>query len=130
MVSAAARENIDFSLTEARMISRATVSNVPSFPKKGPVLLIAMLATAFLMAAYVLSSEILRQGGSQIRRRRWRRSMQDLRRGLIPSPRPVRRSIFSVLKRSPKVAAPAYQPGIEWTAIGRVGLAGSGRRGI
>ena len=59
---AAARENIDSSLAEARIISRATVSNVPAFPKKLPILLIAMLATAFLMAAFVLSSEILQAG--------------------------------------------------------------------
>jgi polysaccharide biosynthesis transport protein len=59
---ATARENIDAAPAEARVISRATVSNVPAFPKKLPILLVATLATLFLMSAFVLSSEIMRQG--------------------------------------------------------------------
>ncbi len=59
---AVARDNIDASPAEARVISRATVSNVPAFPKKLPILLIATLATAFLMSAFVLAAEILKQG--------------------------------------------------------------------
>jgi Mrp family chromosome partitioning ATPase len=59
---ATARENIDSAPAEARVISRATVSNVPAYPKKLPILLVATLATLFLAAAFVLSSEILRQG--------------------------------------------------------------------
>ncbi len=59
---ATARENIDSAPAEARVISRATVSNVPAFPKKLPILLVATLAALFLSAAFVISSEILRQG--------------------------------------------------------------------
>jgi succinoglycan biosynthesis transport protein ExoP len=59
---ATARENIDSVPAEARIISRATVSNVPAFPKKLPILVVATLAAFFLMSAFVLSSEILRQG--------------------------------------------------------------------
>ena len=59
---ATARENIDSAPAEARIISRATVSNVPAFPKKLPILLVATLAALFLSAAFVISSEILRQG--------------------------------------------------------------------
>jgi succinoglycan biosynthesis transport protein ExoP len=104
---AAARENIDSSLAEARVISRATVSNVPAFPKKIPILLIAMLATAFLMAAYVLSSEILRQGGPRVASPALAPFEEELAPQSDPVSRPVRRTIFSVLKRSPK-AAPAH----------------------
>ena len=56
-----ARDNIGASAAEARLISRATVSNVPAFPKKLPIVIIAALATAFLAAAFVVSSEILNQ---------------------------------------------------------------------
>ena len=50
---ATARENIDSAPAEARIISRATVSNVPAFPKKLPILLVATLAALFLSAAFV-----------------------------------------------------------------------------
>lgn len=59
---ATARENIDAAPAEARVISRATVSNVPVFPKKFPILIVTTLAAFSLMSAFVLSSEILRQG--------------------------------------------------------------------
>ena len=59
---ATARENIDSAPAEARLISRATVSNVPAFPKKLPILLVATLAALFLSAAFVISAEVMRQG--------------------------------------------------------------------
>jgi len=62
---ATARENIGGSPAEVRVISRAIVSNVPAFPKKLPIVMIATLATAFLSAAFVLSAEILKQGGGR-----------------------------------------------------------------
>lgn len=111
---AAARENIDAVPAEVRVISRATVSNTPAFPKKGPILLIAILATAFLMAAFVLSSEILRQSYPQT-------SVESdyLPVESEPAPatpvRPIRRSIFSVLKRKRSVspeAAAAIEPNL------------------
>ncbi|MET0276892.1 MAG: lipopolysaccharide biosynthesis protein, partial [Pseudorhodoplanes sp.] len=110
---AAARENIDAPAAEVRVISRATASNVPAFPKKGPILLIAVLAIAFLMAAFVLSSEILKQSGPRM-------ASQPAYASTIvaePAPRPVveerpvRRSIFSVLRRKPKsVPETAIEP--------------------
>jgi uncharacterized protein involved in exopolysaccharide biosynthesis/Mrp family chromosome partitioning ATPase len=98
-----ARENIDASIAEVRVISRGTVSNVPAFPKKLPILLIAMLATAFLMAAYVLSSEILSQGGPRVASPALAPFDEEVA-APEPASRPVRRSIFSVLKRKPKAA--------------------------
>ena len=41
------------------MISRATVSNVPAYPKKLPTVLIASLATLVLMSGLVLTRELL-----------------------------------------------------------------------
>ena len=40
-----ARENIDAAPADGRIISRATVSNTPAYPKKLPIVLIATLAT-------------------------------------------------------------------------------------
>ena len=109
----AARENIDSSLAEARVIYRATASNVPAFPKKVPILLIAALSTAFLMATFILTSEILKHGGPSMASEQPERAV---RQDVAPTPavavaaeRPVRRSIFSVLKRKPKSAA-AIEP--------------------
>ncbi len=89
---ATARENIDSTPAEARVISRATVSNVPAFPKKLPIIMIATLATAFLAAAFVLASEILKQGGP----RAVSASFSEVSKNDSTAPR---RSIFSILKR-------------------------------
>jgi polysaccharide biosynthesis transport protein len=54
------RENIDTTPADGRIISRATVSNVPTYPKKLPVVLIATLATLMLSAGAVATGELLR----------------------------------------------------------------------
>jgi len=56
---ATARDNITSSPADARVISRATVSNVPAYPKKVPAVLIAMLATLVLAAGFALTKELL-----------------------------------------------------------------------
>ncbi len=56
---ATARENIDATPAgSADHLSRHGL-NVPAFPKKLPIIMIATLATAFLAAAFVLAGEIL-----------------------------------------------------------------------
>src|SRR6266851_5646705 len=47
---ATTRENIDAAPADGRIISRASVSNTPAYPKKLPVVLIATLTLARLMA--------------------------------------------------------------------------------
>ncbi|HET6838488.1 MAG TPA: exopolysaccharide transport family protein, partial [Bradyrhizobium sp.] len=54
------RENIDAAPADGRIISRATVSNTPAYPKKLPVVLIATLATLMLAAGTIVSGELLR----------------------------------------------------------------------
>ena len=44
---------------EARIISRAIVSNTPAFPKKLPIVLIATFATLFLSAGFITTGELL-----------------------------------------------------------------------
>jgi succinoglycan biosynthesis transport protein ExoP len=54
------RENIDAAPGDGRIISRATVSNTPAYPKKVPVVLIATLATLMLSAGAITTGELLR----------------------------------------------------------------------
>ncbi|MBR0715689.1 exopolysaccharide transport family protein [Bradyrhizobium liaoningense] len=53
------RETIDVT-PEGRIISRATVSNTPAYPKKLPIVLIATLATLLLSSGIVVTGELLR----------------------------------------------------------------------
>src|SRR5262245_31812665 len=57
---AAARENIDAGPSDGRIISRATVSNIPAYPKKLPIVLIATLATLLLASGLIVTGELLR----------------------------------------------------------------------
>jgi succinoglycan biosynthesis transport protein ExoP len=54
------RENIDAAPADGRIISRASVSNTPAYPKKLPIVLIATLATLMLSAGAIVTSELLR----------------------------------------------------------------------
>ncbi len=110
---ATARENIDAAPAEARVISRATVSNIPAFPKKLPILLVATLAALFMSAAFVISSEIMRQG---VPTRARIRPVQDeamtqaepvAAGAAVPAPSATRRSLFGLFKRKPRTAAVA-----------------------
>ena len=58
---ASTRESIDAAPAEARIISRAIVSNTPAYPKKLPIVLIATLATLLLSSGLVVTGELLRQ---------------------------------------------------------------------
>lgn len=46
--------------TTATIISRAHVSNIPSFPKKGPIAALVAAATLTLSLAFILAQELLR----------------------------------------------------------------------
>src|SRR5450432_1336627 len=54
------RENIDAAPADGRIISRASVSNTPAYPKKLPIVLIATLATLMLTAGAIVTGELLR----------------------------------------------------------------------
>jgi succinoglycan biosynthesis transport protein ExoP len=57
---ATTRENLDAAPADGRIISRATVSNTPAYPKKLPIVLIATLATLMLSAGAIATGELLR----------------------------------------------------------------------
>jgi succinoglycan biosynthesis transport protein ExoP len=56
---ATARDNIGSVPADARVISRATVSTVPAYPKKLSTVAIASLATLMLMAGLTITRELL-----------------------------------------------------------------------
>ena len=56
---ASARGTVASEPPDARVISRATVSTVPAYPKKLPTVLIASLATMVLCSGWVLTRELL-----------------------------------------------------------------------
>jgi tyrosine-protein kinase Etk/Wzc len=54
------RENIETAPTDGRIISRASVSNSPAYPKKLPIVLIATLATLMFCTGAIVTGELLR----------------------------------------------------------------------
>ena len=54
-----ARESLGAIPSDVRIISRAVVSNTPFFPKKLPTVLIAALATLFVMVGFVISTALM-----------------------------------------------------------------------
>lgn len=56
---ATTRESMDGIPADARIISRALVSNTPAYPKKVPVILVATLATLFLSLGSIAAGELL-----------------------------------------------------------------------
>jgi polysaccharide biosynthesis transport protein len=63
---ASARDTIASAPADARVISRATVSNVPAYPKKLPTVVIATLATLVLCSGMVLTGELLAAPGTGV----------------------------------------------------------------
>ena len=57
---ATTRENIEAAPADGRIISRASVSNSPAYPKKLPIVLIATLATLMLSTGLIVTGELLR----------------------------------------------------------------------
>ena len=56
---ATSHDTLDSTPADARVVSRATVSNVPAYPKKLPTVLIAAFATLILSAGLIVTREIL-----------------------------------------------------------------------
>jgi uncharacterized protein involved in exopolysaccharide biosynthesis len=60
---ATSRDTLNSTPADARIISRATVSNVASYPKKMPTVLIATFAMFVLSVGFILTKEILAAPG-------------------------------------------------------------------
>jgi uncharacterized protein involved in exopolysaccharide biosynthesis len=73
-----ARDTIATAPVDARVISRATVSTVPAYPKKIPTIAIASLATMVLMSGIVLTRELMDSPVAVARPRRVRSRQKDV----------------------------------------------------
>jgi uncharacterized protein involved in exopolysaccharide biosynthesis len=95
---ATARDTINSAPADARVISRATVSNVPAYPKKLPTVLIATLAILVLCSGWVLTQELLAAPGTAAPDYSEAPAAQALRRAMVgdamakeetPPPEPI-----------------------------------------
>jgi Mrp family chromosome partitioning ATPase len=96
---ASARDSLEAAPAEARVISRATVNNVPVFPRKLPIVLIATLGTAFTTAAFVITGSLLNDHAPTAPRER------------TPAPTPISNwlSRFGFFRRRKQAAAAAEE---------------------
>ena len=67
---ATSHDTINSSPADARIVSRATVSNVPAYPKKLPTILIATIAMLTMSSGLVITTEILAAPGGVVPLRR------------------------------------------------------------
>ena len=67
---ATSHDTINSSPADARIVSRATVSNVPAYPKKLPTILIATIAMLTMSSGLVITREILAAPGGVVPLRR------------------------------------------------------------
>jgi succinoglycan biosynthesis transport protein ExoP len=95
---ATARENIEATPSDGRIISRATVSNTPAYPKKLPIVLIATLATLLLTSGAIATGELLRMTAP--------RAAVAFSREIVPEAAPTMVSAFI----PEPVRAPAIAP--------------------
>ncbi len=95
------RENIDAAPADGRIISRASVSNTPAYPKKLPIVLIATLATLMLSAGAIVTGELLRMTAPRL--------MAPRAEPVVASVRPVTRAP-AVTAAPPDIAAPGLVP--------------------
>jgi succinoglycan biosynthesis transport protein ExoP len=95
------RENIDAAPADGRIISRASVSNAPAYPKKLPIVLIATLATLLLSAGTIATGELLRITAPRL--------IAPRAEPVVASVRPVTRAP-AVTAAPPDIAAPGLVP--------------------
>jgi Mrp family chromosome partitioning ATPase len=104
---ATTRENIDAAPADGRIISRASVSNTPAYPKKLPIVLIATLATLMLSTGLIVTGELLRM------------TIPRATAAFVSAPAPMRASAMTsvvVAPVEPKFAA-AEEPSVHPVAV-------------
>ena len=103
------RENIDAAPADGRIISRASVSNAPAYPKKLPIVLIATLATLLLSAGTIVTGELLRMTSPRLLAPRAESEF-------VPAPAMVRAPApAAAAMRGPEFSEPRPEPAIEST---------------
>lgn len=101
---ATARENLGASVGDARVISQAIVSNTPYFPKKLPIVAIVGLATLFLGAGFVATSEML-AGSAAVASVSQRGTMETVHTPRTFEPAPASIALGGMALESPVSAA-------------------------
>lgn len=105
---ASARDSIAAAPADARIISRAVMSNVPYFPKKMPIVLIAALGTFCLATAFVVTGALL--SGESYRPARRRTDMVPEMESAPPArPANARSRASDRLPAAPTLVVPAPQ---------------------
>ena len=86
------RENIEAAPADGRIISRASVSNTPAYPKKLPIVLIATLATLLLTSGAIATGELLRMTSPRGTAAASPEAVHDIAPEIVPAspPEPVR----------------------------------------
>ncbi|WFU20172.1 exopolysaccharide transport family protein [Bradyrhizobium sp. CB3481] len=87
---ASARENLEATPTDGRIISRATVSNTPAYPKKLPIVLIATLATLLLTSGAIATGELLRMTAPRAGAAASPEIMREVEPEIVMAPAPER----------------------------------------
>jgi uncharacterized protein involved in exopolysaccharide biosynthesis/Mrp family chromosome partitioning ATPase len=95
------RENIDAAPADGRIISRASVSNAPAYPKKLPIVLIVTLATLLLSAGSIATGELLHMTAPRL--------IAPRGEPVVVSPRPVVRASAAPVV-APEMFAPDLAP--------------------
>jgi succinoglycan biosynthesis transport protein ExoP len=105
---ATARDSIAAAPADARIISRAVVSNIPYFPKKMPIILIAALGTFCLATAFVVTGALL-SGETYRPAPRAADAVSVVVAAPAPRPANARSRASDRLPAAPNLAAPAVQ---------------------
>ena len=106
---ASARENIEAAPADGRIISRATVSNTPAYPKKLPIVLIATLATLLLTSGAIVTGELLRMTAPRHAAAISPETMRDIAPDIVIAPPPARMHAPAIAPELPVAdLAPAY----------------------
>ncbi len=106
---ATARDSIAAAPADARIISRAVVSNIPYFPKKMPIILIAALGTFCLATAFVVTGALL-SGETYRPAPRAADAVSVVVAAPAARPANARSRASDRLPAAPNLAAPAVQP--------------------
>ena len=104
---ATTRENIEAAPADGRIISRASASNTPAYPKKLPIVLITTLATLLLTSGAIVTGELLRMTAPRTAVAFASSSAPEFAPSLAPAPAPSRAQIPAPALEASEVPDPA-----------------------
>jgi polysaccharide biosynthesis transport protein len=110
---AAARDAENATPADASVISNAIVPPKPSFPKKGPIVLIVTLGTALIAFSILLTSELLKGGQETTRQETTRQETTRQETARQETPRQDEEAIRPVSQGPRLKAAPAADPALD-----------------